>query len=96
MKSAGTPSEAVPKSAWADRVIDLDASQIRATGANDEIAFCQMKAGNIDQSWMPNWFTNPKTHQEVDYASDFEQPASSDEEDEHEDHQLLNRVCKCR
>jgi hypothetical protein len=91
VKSAGTPSEALPKSAWGDRVIELDASQIKATGLNDQISFCQMKPKNLDQSWMPTWCTNTKTNTDLDYESDFEESASSDDED---NHQLLNRVCK--
>jgi hypothetical protein len=88
VKSAGTPTEALPKSAWGDHVIELDASLIKATAGKDEIPFTQMKPATIDQSWMPSWFTNTKSTQEIDYVSDFEE--SSD----NEDHQLLNRVCK--
>lgn len=58
IKSAGTPSEALPKSAWGDRVIELDASQIRSNATNDQLPFSKMKPENIDQSWMPNWFSN--------------------------------------
>ena len=62
VKSAGTPNEALPKSAWGDQVIELNASQIKATGMNNETAFCEMKPENIDQSWMPNWFRNTKSN----------------------------------
>jgi len=51
-----------------------------------------MKPKHLDQSWMPNWCTNTKTNTDLDYESDFEESASSDDED---NHQLLNRVCKC-
>jgi len=54
----------LPKSAWGDHVIELNASQIKATGLNDEIPFSQMKPQNIDQSWMPNWFTNKKSNED--------------------------------
>jgi hypothetical protein len=54
----------LPKSAWSDHVIELNASQIKATGLNDEIPFSQMKPQNIDQSWMPNWFTNKKSNED--------------------------------
>jgi hypothetical protein len=54
----------LPKSAWGDHVIELNASQIKATGLNNPIPFCEIKPGNIDQSWMPNWFTNTKTNQD--------------------------------
>ncbi len=64
VKSAGTPTEALPKSAWGNHVIELNASQIKATGLNDEIPFSQMKPKNIDQSWMPNWFTNTKPNED--------------------------------
>lgn len=59
VKSAATPGEALPKSAWGDRVVELDASQIRAKGFGDQIAFERMKPTTTDQSWMPNWFKNP-------------------------------------
>ena len=74
-------------------MIELNASQIRATGLNDEVSFCQMKPTTIDQSWMPNWYTNTKTDPEQDYVSDFEESVTSDDDDDN--HQLLNRVCKC-
>jgi hypothetical protein len=107
VKSATTPGEAIPKTAWANQVIELDASQIKATGLTDETAFCRMKPNNIDQSWMPSWFTSTK-HKEtapdpiesrannpltsVQYASDFEE--SSDNDNDDDDRNLLNRVCK--
>ena len=104
VKSAGTPNEALPKSAWGDRVIELNASQIKATDPNGQIPFSQMKPDNIDQSWMPNWYAETKTNEDIqsrpsqsiakkesdliDYESDFEESSDDD------DHQLLNRVCK--
>jgi hypothetical protein len=76
-------------------VIELNASQIRATGLNDEVSLCQMKPTTIDQSWMPNWYSNTKTNPEQDYVSDFEESITSDDDDDDdENHQLLNRVCK--
>jgi hypothetical protein len=104
VKSAGTPSEALPKSAWGDQVIELDASQIKATGLTDQIPFCQMKPDNIDQSWMPDWFSNTKTNDDIQgriYERNFKiifSPLSDYESDfeessDDDDHQLLNRVC---
>ena len=106
VKSANTPGEAIPKSAWGPQVIELDASQIKATGLTDETAFCRMKPTNIDQSWMPNWFKTPKPKEEatdatalpssedhlatLEYASDFEESSDNDDDDRN----LLNRVCK--
>ncbi len=65
VKSAGTPGEALPKSAWGDQVIELDASQIKATGLNDQVSFCKMAPEHTDQSWMPNWFTNTKPNEDI-------------------------------
>lgn len=77
-------------------MIELNASQIKATGLDDQITFCQMKPKNLDQSWMPNWFSNTKTNPDLDYESDFEESASSSSSSDNDDdnHQLLNRVCK--
>ena len=94
VKSAGTPSEALPRSAWGDHVIELNASQIKATGTNDSIPFSQMQPKNVDQSWMPSWFTKTKsTNDEPEYVSDFEESSSSSSFSD--DHQLLSRVCEC-
>ncbi|CAF3729736.1 unnamed protein product [Rotaria sp. Silwood1] len=91
VQSAGTPSQALPKSAWNNHVIELDASQIKSNGLNDQISFCKMKPENIDQSWMPNWFSNKKPNEDEiqDYDSDFEETSDSDDDD---NHQLLNHV----
>ena len=92
VKSAGTPSEALPKSAWGDRVIELNASQIKATGRNDSLPFSHMQPKTLDQSWMPIWCTKTTTTtNDLDYVSDFEESSSTSSND---DHQLLNRVCK--
>ena len=64
VKSAGTPSEALPKSAWNDHVIQLNASQIKTNGLNNETPLYQFKPMNTDQSWMPNWYTNPKSNED--------------------------------
>ncbi|CAF3038620.1 unnamed protein product [Rotaria socialis] len=98
VKSAGTPSEALPKSAWGERVIELDASQIKSNGMNDQVSFCKMKPENIDQSWMPQWFSNTKSNEDEvqEYESDFEECSHDEDEDDDDDddndHQLLNRV----
>ncbi len=76
VKSAGTPSEAIPKSAWGDRVIELNASQIKATGLNNETPFCQMKTDNTDQSWMPNWVNNNNTKTTEDIQGRFSKEIS--------------------
>jgi len=55
----------LPKSAWGDQVIELDASQIKATGLNDQVSFCKMAPEHTDQSWMPNWFTNTKPNEDI-------------------------------
>ena len=65
MKSAATPGEALPRSAWGDHVIQLDASQIRAAAHSDQVAFSQLKSDHVDQSWMPDWFTNAKPTGEI-------------------------------
>ncbi|UJR31676.1 hypothetical protein I4U23_019157 [Adineta vaga] len=93
VKSAGTPSEALPKSAWGNQVIELNASQIKTTGLNNQVTFGQMKPENVDQSWMPNWFGKTKTDEDVqEYASDFEESPTSDEDDADDSHQILSRV----
>ncbi|CAF4764173.1 unnamed protein product, partial [Rotaria socialis] len=98
VKSAGTPSDALPKSAWGERVIELDASQIKSNGMNDQVSFCKMKPENIDQSWMPQWFSNTKSNEDEvqEYESDFEECSHDEDEDDDDDddndHQLLNRV----
>ncbi|CAF0803169.1 unnamed protein product [Rotaria sordida] len=91
VQSAGTSNQALPKSAWNDHVIELNASQIKSNNLNDQISFCKMKSENINQSWMPNWFSNTKSNQDEiqDYESDFEESSDDDDDD---DHQLLNRV----
>ncbi|CAF2746604.1 unnamed protein product [Rotaria sp. Silwood2] len=64
VQSAGTPNQALPKSAWGDHVIELNASQIKSNGLNDQLSFCKMKPDNIDQSWMPNWFSNTNSNED--------------------------------
>jgi hypothetical protein len=65
VKSAATPGETLPKSAWNDHVIQLDASQIKANGLTDQVPFCTMKPENIDQSWMPNWCASTKLNEDI-------------------------------
>ena len=64
VQSAGNAVEAIPKSAWAERVIELDASQMQATALTEQTPFAQLKPTNIDESWMPTWFRNNQTTQE--------------------------------
>jgi hypothetical protein len=61
VKSAATPGEVLPKSAWADRVIELDASQIRAASSENETDYSLMKPTNVNDSWMPKWLTEAKS-----------------------------------
>lgn len=103
VKSAGTPSEALPKSAWGDRVIELNASVMKATGTDAPAPFSTLKPENIDQSWMPSWFSNKNSNQDnvqakpdnslIDYDSDFEE-YSDDDDDDAGAQKLLDRVCK--
>ncbi|CAF0733406.1 unnamed protein product [Adineta steineri] len=93
VKSAGTPSEALPKSAWGNQVIEIDASQIIANGTNDQVSFGKMAPDNIDQSWMPNWFNKTKITENIqEYESDFEESSSDNDNDDNDNHQILSRV----
>lgn len=71
VKSAGTPSEALPKSAWNDHVIELHASQIGTMTSTNEIPLSQFKPTTIDQSWMPNWFNKTKSNDEIEEGSNL-------------------------
>ena len=106
VKSAATPGEALPKSAWGDRVVELDASQIRAKGFGDQLDFTKMKPISTDQSWVPNWFKNPPPPEENpgQYSARFSivdevvrsclEYESDFEESSEDDEPLLNRVCE--